>query len=235
MIRHLARIALLAILAIAPYKVLAKTINIAVIDTGIDAALPKLCVTGHRSFAASNPNPLQDENGHGTHIAGIIISEAGDGDYCIVSIKYYDDYVGSNNLTNLVKSIQYAVDLKVDFINISSGGVDPNTAESKAIVRALNNGITVVVAAGNDGDDLDKNCNYFPACYDTRIVMVGNLLNTCPPTPAPSSNHGKRVTRWEVGTNVLSALPSGKVGIKSGTSQATAVACGKLVKERLTH
>jgi major intracellular serine protease len=233
MMRHFARIALLAILATAPYRVFAKTIHIAVIDTGIDAAVPKLCKVGHKSFVKSLPDPLQDEHGHGTHIAGIISSIAGDGDYyCLISIKYYDGSGRESNLTNLIKSIQYAVSLRVDFINISGGGEDPSDEERKTIEKALDNGINVVVAAGNDGKDLDKDCNYFPACYDTRIIMVGNLLNTSPPTPAPSSNHGSRVTRWEVGTHIKSTLPGGHVGTMSGTSQATAVATGKMVRFR---
>jgi subtilisin family serine protease len=195
--------------------------------------MPKLCKSGHKSFSASLPDPLNDEVGHGTHLAGLISSTAGYGDYCIVSIKYYNRNNPSENGFNLVQAIRYAIDIGVKFINISGGGQGVSASEFQAIEIALNSGIKVVVAAGNDHVDLDKNCNYFPACYDTRVVAVGNLASASPNIPAPSSNYGNRVSRWEVGTNILSNLPGGKMGYMSGTSQATAIATGKLVREAL--
>lgn len=221
------------ILASTASTIFAKTIVIAVIDTGIDAASnSKLCKFGHKSFVKSLPNPLQDTVGHGTHVAGIIAKTAGQGNYCIVSIKYHNpDGVGMENSYNLAKSIQYATDIKVDFMNISAGGKGPASYERDAIERALDSGIKVVVAAGNEHDDLDKDCNYFPACYDTRIILVGNLENN--QTLASSSNYGNRITRWEIGQYVMSTLPGGHTGYMSGTSQATAVATGKLVRNAL--
>ncbi|CAM6003938.1 unnamed protein product [Sphagnum balticum] len=202
----------------------AKTLTIAVIDSGVDFSLPSLCKFGHKSFATALPNPLADEVGHGTHVAGIIGANAGPGNYCIVSIKYYDaKATGKSNLANMVKAIQYAINIKVDFINISGGGPDSNEDERIAIMRALKKKIRVVVAAGNEGDDLDKKCNYFPACYDNRIVTVGNLQDV-ELSRSPSSDYGNYVKRWEVGTNVLSTLPGGRTGTMTGTSQAAAVA-----------
>ena len=257
----LIKIALLtAILVAIPFKALyAKTLTIAVIDSGIDAAIPKLCKFGHKSFVASRPNPLQDEHGHGTHIAGLISAYAGKGDYCVVSIKYWDPNAsGQENLANMVKSVEYATNIGVNFINISGGGPEFNESEFVAIRRAIGQHIKIVVAAGNERSNLDKECNYYPACYDERIVMVGNLqkidkdyvvlgsfwrtlttVNESTSTErrdterSPGSNYGKRVTRWEIGTDVESTLPDGKRGTMTGTSQATAIATGKLVRESL--
>jgi len=222
----------------------AKTTVVAVIDSGIDGASPNhLCKHGHKSFSTRLTDPLKDEEGHGTHIAGIISSTAGDGDYCIVSIKYYDSKAqGKENGIAMIKSIQYAVNIKVDFINISGGGPEPSHKEYAAVLNALNKNIRMIVAAGNEHENLDNLCNYYPACYDKRIVMVGNLqvnkdkfddYDNNIVEPCPSSNYGKRVTRWEIGTDVLSTLPGGKKGYMTGTSQATAVATGLELREVL--
>lgn len=211
-----------------------KTITIAVIDSGIDASIPKLCKFGHKSFSSALPNPLLDEDGHGTHIAGLISSTAEDGDYCLVSIKYYNVKAkGTENLDNMIKSVQYAINIGVNFINISGGGPERNEQEYKLIETALNQHIKIVVAAGNEHIDLDKVCNFFPACYDKRIVIVGNLIRNGSTTRSPTSNYGNVVNRWETGTYVLSTAPGGKLVRMSGTSQATAVATGKLVREAL--
>lgn len=240
----------------------AKTLTIAVIDTGIDKASPNLCRMGHKSFVKDLPNPLSDEHGHGTHVAGLISQNAGIGDYCLIAIKYYSPaQTGRQNLDAMVQAIRYAINIKADFINYSGGGPEPDLREKALINKGLNRGVRIVVAAGNENDDLGKKCNYFPACYDRRLVVVGNLRiikdnNTLDEdwkyiaiatgfddkinkkvetTRSPSSNYGTYVKRWEIGTDCLSNLPGGKRGYMSGTSQATGVATGKLVKERLAR
>lgn len=248
--------------ALYPRSGLSKTLTIAVIDTGIDAASnTKLCKQGHKSFDSRNTNPLQDPHGHGTHIAGLIVKEAGNRDYCIVSLTFYNDNnTGKQNLQNMIAAITYAVNIKADFINISGGGPEFSEDEYLAVRRGLAQGTKFVVAAGNEHSNLDVKCDYFPACYDKKIISVGNLMITkdmrnlddgwrflamvagmadkldkFETARASTSNYGKRVSRWEVGDNVKSTLPGGKMGYMSGTSQATGVATGKLVKERLFH
>ena len=218
------------------HSVRAETITVVVIDSGIDASNPHLCKFGHKSFVKRLPDPLSDEYGHGTHVAGLISSTAGEGNYCLVSIKYYDERAsGKENLKSSLEALQYAIDIKAKFINFSGGGPEFVEDEYLLIKKALSKHIKLVMAAGNEHDNLDKVCNYYPACYDTRIVMVGNLEITenYGKSPSPSSNYGNRVTRWEVGTNLESTLPGGKTGYKSGTSQACAVASGKLLREIL--
>ena len=233
---------LVAFLVIVPIKVAySKTITIAVIDTGIDKiSSTHLCKFGHKSFVEDDPYPLVDRVGHGTHIAGIISANAGKSGYCLVAIKFYSETAtGDQNLAAMKKAITYAININVGFINISGGGEIPNNGEFTVVERALNKHIVFVAAAGNEHSNLDAECNYFPACYDPRIIMVGNLIGYSFDNPmfstliSPTSNYGNRITRWEVGTNVLSTLPGGKHGYMTGTSQATAVATGKLVGQAL--
>jgi subtilisin family serine protease len=222
---------------------MAKTVTVAVIDTGIDkSSSGKLCRYGHKSFASKHGDPLVDKVGHGTHVAGLIEKHAGDGDYCLVSIQFCNDKITqTQNLFNLKRALQYAINLRVDYINISGGGYDPDPKERLLMLEALNNGIKVVVAAGNESINLTYWCNYYPACYDDRIIVVGNLTSDRVPSQlsflvrSPTSNYGKVVRRWEVGTRVFSNLPSGRHGYLSGTSQATAVATGKIIKEQLSQ
>ena len=206
----------------------AKTIKIAVIDTGFDFngkwnIQPKLCKYGHKDFTGTG---LQDNHGHGTHIAGLIAKHAEQADYCLVILKFFDPKKRSSvDLTT--KAVQYAVNIKVDFINISAGGVNPSPLEQKAILNALNSLITVVAAAGNEMSNLTSK-TYYPALYDERIVVVeaidskGNRI--------PASNYGPQVDYKELGHEVQSILPNNKYGTLTGTSQATAIVTGKLVK-----
>jgi subtilisin family serine protease len=245
-----------------PISALSKTITVAVLDTGIDRfSNDKLCKSGHKSFVKDDSDPLMDHYGHGTHIAGLIRKEAGLLNYCIVSVKYWSSgATPTQNADALLNALRFVNNIKVDFINISGGGPVPDEGEKVEILKALNRGAKVVLAAGNEGNNLDKNCNFFPACYDSRIIVVGNLKSIKIPswinknTPrmiedtiwpggvtkfsdgtalarAPCSNYGKRVTAWEVGTNLDSTLPNGSHGLMSGTSQATAVKTGKLIRE----
>ena len=72
---------------------------------------------------------------------------------------------------------------------------------------------------------------YYPAMHDLRIYVVGNI--TKDNTIVTSSNRGKGVNSWEVGYQVLSRLPGQSYGYLTGTSQATAIKTGKLVREML--
>jgi subtilisin family serine protease len=136
--------------------------------------------------------------------------------------------------------LRRAIELKVNFINISGGGPEYSETEYQLIKRALDSGIKIVAAAGNDGHDISIESNrYYPASYDKRITVVGNLAENG--SRAPSSNYGGPTNRWEVGTAVRARIPctnpnshncSGKL---TGTSMACAVATGKLVKLALKH
>ena len=97
--------------------------------------------------------------------------------------------------------------------------------EKAAVKRFLDHSGKIIAAAGNEHASLELAENaYFPALYDKRIIVVGN--NTKDGVRSNSSNYGEPVTRWEVGEDVEA------YGIvMTGTSQATAVATGKIISE----
>lgn len=226
-----------------------KRVMIAVIDTGLAPELMDknwVCPTGHKDFTGGG---LKDNHGHGTHISGIVDQYAKnyifagnknfrdidnvDTEYCQIIIKYYDPKIPNlNNLKNTIASFRWAIDQKVDIINYSGGGTSADDDEKALILEALSKGIKVVAAAGNERSDIDKN-KYYPAMYDSRIIVVGNLVNSSR-TIATSSNFGKSVNTWELGTSIMSRLPGDSFGYMTGTSQATAIKSGKLVREMLS-
>jgi serine protease len=198
----------------------AKPIKIAVIDSGIDKsqASVKLCADGHKDFTGEG---LHDVRGHGTIVSKLIDDVAKDEDYCQVIIKY-SAVNENNNAANLIEALKYVVTLDVTQVNISAGGIGKNKPEKDAILKILNKGMTIVAAAGNEGQNLDVDCNYFPACYDSRIIVVGALDESG--KRYSGSNYGKVVDFYFSGVNI-------RLGnqIYSGTSMATASVSGSLI------
>jgi subtilisin family serine protease len=215
------------------------TAKVAIIDTGLDLTDERfegLLCPGSKDFTGRG---IRDEHGHGTHIAGLIKKYAGpDADYCLLILKYYEDKATSAvNAAREVAAVEYAVQQHADYVNISAGGPMALEPERLAIMRTPKT--LWIVAAGNEHRSLDTpGEEYYPASYFLpNMIVVGALKSGLDglsiEVRLPSSNWGKRVTTWEVGENVLSTLPGGvRTGLMSGTSQATAVHTGKLLRAR---
>lgn len=219
-----------------------KTAIVAVIDTGFGSDIApqyaldsmksaKLCRTGHKNFTSDtdtyNVNGIEvpaDNHGHGTNIAGVIQDNAGNSDYCMVIIKYYSPKVQhDDNLINTIKAINYATSIGANYINYSGGGTETNKEEIQAVKTFLDKGGKFIAAAGNERSDMSR-WPYYPAMDDKRVISVGN--KGADDKPVPSSNYGKPVTRWEYGTKVVG------FGIQlTGTSQAAAIATGKIIND----
>ncbi len=138
-------------------------IKIGVIDTGVDYFHPDLygfgpdgkIINGYNYINENNP-PL-DTNGHGTEVVGII---AADGKLkgiapksSIIAYKVSDD---GNSVSPqlIIKAIEQAIEDEVDIINISLGVNRTNSKIDQAVNEAIESGIVVVTAAGNDGPGL---------------------------------------------------------------------------------
>ncbi len=138
-------------------------IKVAVIDTGVDFDHPDLLgwgsdgkVIGGYNFIQPNQLPM-DNNGHGTKVAGII---AADGSIFgvapkakILAYKVSED--GEGVSSELISgAIEKAIEDEADIINISLGVNRTNSKIDSAVNYALEKGIFVVTAAGNDGPEL---------------------------------------------------------------------------------
>ena len=202
--------------------------RIAVVDTGLDLNDTRLkdhlCPTGHKDFTGEG---LKDINGHGTHVTGLIEQYAKKANYCIQVYKYFQESSsGQVNLNRELLALHEAVRSGVNIVNFSGGG--PQFNEEESLIIRNHPEVTFVVAAGNDGKDLDNDFyEYYPAqLFYRNMIVVGGL--DWMGNKTPSSNYSHRIKTKELGENVKSTLPGG-LGYLSGTSQATAIATGKLV------
>ena len=211
-----------------------------------------------------NNNKIQDTHGHGTHIKGIIVAQGppnceiiGVASHVkIMTLKYYEDGAdSSHNITNTIKSIEYAVNNGADIINYSGGGPGANQDEKSAIAQAADKGIIFVAALGNEGSKIGDRFKYYPASYNLPNIVRVQSHNERDERVKSSNYIEKRAleikqVQTAPGENIISTLPSplylqGKLkksadvlrslaspfkknyyGYMTGTSQATAVATG---------
>lgn len=213
---------------------------VAIIDTGLDIYDSRfsghLCPGGHRDFTGEG---LQDDIGHGTHVLGSIQRYAPSNGWCAVIVKFWGPRT-VNGTIPFRKAIAYMLELRPDYVNYSGGG--PEWDQQEYLMIKVMSKTRFIVATGNEGANLSKpESRYFPASYGLKnITPVGSVDKNG--TRAPSSNYGLPYIRTEVGVNVLSELPCSLIsrilpfdmgckGYMSGTSMATSIATGKILKE----
>ncbi len=188
------------------------------------------------NFVSQNAK-LDDNHGHGTHIAGIIGAEAGNRkgisgispDVSLMILKYYDPKVpNTDNLKNTIQSINYAVKMGAHVINYSGGGTEFSQEEHDAVAAAEKQGILFVAAAGNERSNSDEH-HYYPADYKLKNIISVTAID--PTTEVlSSSNYGtETVDIAAPGQTILSCLPNNSYGLMTGTSQATAFVTGAAV------
>lgn len=218
---------------IGPAPVPENRIKVAVVDTGLeltDRIKPFICREGHISF--TNDSPFTDGHAgkHGTNVAGLIADNLDSSKHCLLIIKFYSQYLGNGEFKDFVRmGIEYAITQNAKYLNLSLGGPESSHLEYLSLQAGLNKGMKILVAAGNGklfkgdyiGQNLDKSCYYYPACYEFRSLKQNFFVVGS--TKSKFSNYGKVVNKWENGN--LVGFPA-----QSGTSQATAIATGKLVK-----
>ena len=185
--------------------------RVAVIDTGIavnEKNRPYLCDSGHRDFTGLG---LYDEDGHGTKVVDYIIDNAKTKKFCIVVFKFYDRALSTSQVIDAtVRALFEVKRQKIKLVNYSASGGARSIEEEVAIRNTLST--TIVVAAGNDGVNLDLSPRY-PASYGySNMIVVGALDKHG--ERQKISNYGTAVTEWEVAT---------------ATSYATAIKTGKLI------
>ena len=224
---------IILIYVVASQFVEAKTIKVAVIDTGYNFAFkdfkhfklskPKLCKTGHKDFTDTT---LNDVIGHGSNIASIIAQGNEAQDYCILVLKFYSKETQLISLETELEAIRYAIKQKVNIINMSLSGYAYSKEECDLVKVALDRGITIVAAAGNDGFDLSVT-KVYPAMCDKRVKVVMNYTKG---ERASSSNYDDSYIK-ENGTNIYGLSKGNLPEFMSGTSQAAANHTNRLVRK----
>jgi thermitase len=179
-----------------------------------------------------------DDNGHGTHCAGIIGAEGNNGvgiaginwNVEIMPLKFLSS-TGSGSTKDAIEAINYVIDRKhkgvnVRIISASWGSPQRSRALRDAIKKAGDEGILFVAAAGNSSDDSDKR-PHFPAGYSDLPNVISVAATDRNDQLASFSNYGaKSVQIAAPGKEILSTWLNGEFYVASGTSMATPEVAG---------
>lgn len=249
---------------------------IAILDTGVDITHPDLAANiwtntieaegsaatdddrnGYADdihgwdFVNNSPN-IRDNNGHGTHCAGIAAAVGGNGigitganpDALIMPITVLQSN-GAGDIATIIKGIDYAVANGADIISMSFGTYTYSAAQEQALAKAYNKAV-LVAAAGNDGRCIGR-CNThrhkvdwapcFPAAFHFVIGVqasddngtLASFTNYDYDGPVFSEYGEEELYNYEIsapGLQILSTFPNGQYKLLTGTSMACPLVAG---------
>lgn len=216
--------------------------TVAVLDTGVDytrsafggcAAPGGACKVVYAQDFAATDNAL-DDNGHGTNVAGVVLGVAPEAKIAALDVFRTDGYAYSSDIINAINwCVANKATYNIAAINMSLGGgkytapVNPIDSWGVAIQRAVDAGIVVVAAAGNDGY---TNAMGTPAAY-SNVVSVGavydaNLGGISWGSCADATTAADKITCFSDSASFLTMLAPGAIisaadVIMGGTSQAS--------------
>lgn len=211
-------------------------VTVAVVDSGVDMDHPflKNRITSNGWDYIESDNDPEDENGHGTHVAGTIVDCTNNLNIKVMPVRVLNAE-GCSFRTSVVLGIYHAADNGADVINLSLGGTHSKYIDN-AIQYAMDKGSTCVVAAGNgqkvykpNGQYLesgsgkrydiepDDTKNVCPAHLD-GVISVGAIDDIC--EKGFFSNYGESIDLVAPGVDIISSYKNGKYAKSSGTSMA---------------
>ncbi len=194
---------------------------IAIVDTGIDLHHPEFQgkLVGGYNVIEDNNNP-NDDNGHGTHVSGIIAARTNNHEG-IAGISWRSRLMpvkaigadGSGTAFDIAQGIRWATDHGARVINLSVGNYTPSAALQEACTYAYNHNVVLVAATGNDATDQPG----YPAAYKEvlGVSAVDHLKRF-----AEFSNFGNYVDVVAPGVDIPSTYIYGDYAALSGTSMA---------------
>jgi len=194
-------------------------VKVAIVDTGIQLDHPDLQANIKGGINTINPNKTpNDDNGHGTHVAGIVAAINNSIGVVGVSPQAYLYAVkvlnaaGSGWLSDIIEGLEWCIAKGMDVANMSFGASSGSQLFHDAITNAYNAGIVLVAAAGNDGGP-----TLYPAAYNEVIaVAASDSSNKIPYW----SNVGK-IDFTAPGVSIYSTYKGSKYMTLSGTSMAS--------------
>lgn len=200
---------------------------VAVLDTGADLEHDDLKpnLLPGKNFVKPGAAP-QDDNGHGSHVTGIICACNNDLGVVgvspktkVIPVKVLDKR-GAGNLQNVADGIRWAADQGVDFITMSLGAPKPIPVVLEAIKYADKKGVVTWCAAGNAGKTRQI---FYPANY-AETIGVGAIDEKF--DRANFSCTGSDLDFLAPGVKILSTVPDNWYAVLSGTSMANPFAVG---------
>lgn len=180
------------------------SVLVGVIDSGIDGThldlIDNINENLHRDYVDTpflsnvrevDKDELEDLNGHGTHVAGIIGAQGNNNigisgvawDVSLVSLRVFDSS-GAGNAADVQRAIDFATEEQIPILNYSGGGTQNHSGSRKAIENYPG---LFICAAGNNDQDNDSN-DYYPANYSfDNLITVGAIK---------SNGHRPNVSDW---------------------------------------
>jgi subtilisin family serine protease len=226
---------------------------VAVLDSGVDYTHPDLASNiwvrpadvaeyndeelgtiddRHGFNAVDTDRDPMDDNGHGTHCAGIIGAEGGN-NLGIAGVNWKVEIMplkfmsagGFGTTKDAIEAINYVIDRKragvnVRIISASWGSTQKSQALEDVIRKAGEEGILFIAASGNSSEDADKRPHY-PASYNLPNVISVAALNRKDELASFSNYGAKSVHIAAPGAEILSTWLNGDFREASGTSMAT--------------
>lgn len=196
-------------------------VTVAILDTGLDMKVAErhygYKIRETYDVLKNSTNDMSDQNGHGTHVFGII-AEATPDNVNIIPIKVSDAKTISS--TDIITAINYITrEEKADVINMSFGGYDYLEAEEIAINAANSKNIISVAAAGND----DSSALHYPSSFDSVLSISSVDSNSA---KSSFSNWGSKIMFAAPGDVIKSLRANPGEGeddfiLMSGTSMAS--------------
>ncbi|MEP4546695.1 MAG: S8 family serine peptidase [Saccharospirillum sp.] len=200
--------------------------TVCIIDSGYDINHPDLQTGGVTGSVTSQyaGNWNHDGNGHGTHVAGTIAALGGNGigvvgvnpsgQLGLHIVKIFNNNGDWAYGSDLIQAIQQCSDSGASVVNMSLGGPGSSRSELQAMQNFYNNGMLLVAAAGNDGN----NRYSYPASYDAVYSVAATDSNN---NRANFSQYNNQVEIAAPGVSVRSTIPGGRYAYFNGTSMAT--------------
>lgn len=204
-------------------------VNIAIIDTGLDVNHPEFrdCVLTTQNFTGKGGNTdVTDNDGHGTHVAGIIAGKTTGvaPEARIIPLKVFGDSKVNENIREAFKFVldwnkRVSDEEKIIAVNCSFGGAIYDSLMAYYIRSLVSSGVAVIVAAGNSGDGNPETHEIFsyPA-YIYEVITTGAMNQDG--QFAGYSNSFDGIDLGAPGTKIYSAWPDGGYRLLSGTSMA---------------
>ncbi len=201
-------------------------IRVAVLDTGIDLDHPDLAgQIDAQTDVVDNDGSADDDDGHGTHVAGIIAAKANNGVgvagiapgvRLVVVDVFGPEYAYT---TDIIKGLNYATSQGADVINMSFGSYESDSAFEAAVNQAAAAGAVCVAAAGNEG----TTAYCCPSDYDACVSVIAT---TSDDLKASWSNYGSLKDISAPGNVITSTYLNGQYASMNGTSMASPVIAG---------
>jgi subtilisin family serine protease len=206
-----------------------------IIDSGIDFDHPDLTVdqTRSKSFVEGQTS-ADDQNGHGTHVAGIIGAKNNNigvlgvaSGASLVALKVLDKD-GEGNLSYIIQALAYINTMASagDVVNMSVGGESGSAILDQQVQNTAARGIYFSIAAGNEGKLANLSS---PARTNGQNIFTISAVDSLD-NFASFSNYGNDVVDYAApGINILSTWTDNRYAIASGTSMAAPHVAGLLL------